>query len=281
MKSNTAVKKDIYLKEDRILTIDKLTEDALKSFINNEVCAIRVPHYTEEFLCDKLADQFLKQEGEEYSHEIREGDKIKYIYYGVKRIGVAFNTTYNHPVGSPEWERYYKEALEGTRFVRNVAYPYLSPIDHVRLELDELWTYGANIANFEGKKMFAGIVRITLPKKTLEEPERPHCDSVPDRFVQLKSQYAANIYLSMPEEGGDLEMWDREPLPINEIDNENINKDWRNEGLPYLSIKPKKGDLFLINTRRPHSIKGFQEGTRVSLQFFFGLTSDNRIVIWN
>lgn len=269
----------VALHKEKVLTVDHLTEDALRSFFNNEVCVIRVPHYTDAALCDSLTENFLHQASEDYHHEIHEGDKIEYLSYGVNRIGVAYNTTYNHPVGSPEWVRYYNEALEGTHRIRNAAYPNLSPIDRFRLEMDELWVPGANIAAFEGRKMFVGIVRITQPKKNIME--KPHCDSVPERVTNLQSQYSANIYLSVPNEGGELEVWDREPLHIQEIDHEDIHKDLRDEGIPSFLIKPNKGELIIINTRRPHGVRGFPEGTRVSVQCFFGMRPDKSIVMWN
>lgn len=265
--------------DEKIVRVEKLTPEVLKSFLNHEICAIVVSNYIETSLCDRLTKVFLDHQSEDYHHEVREGEKIHYLTYGVNRIGVAFNTTYNHPVGSPEWQRYYNEAMQGTRFIRDAAYPYLSPIDHLRLEFDELWAPGANIANFEGRKMFVGIVRITEPKKDILE--KPHCDAVPERFANLKSQYSANVYLSVPEEGGELEMWDMAPLPITEIDHADINKDWRNSGIPSLLVKPHQGDLILINTRRPHAVRKFAEGTRVSVQCFFGLKNDNSLVLWN
>lgn len=43
-----------------------------------------------------------------------------------------------------------------------------------------------------------------------------------------------------------------------------------------LRIRPRKNELVLINTRRPHAICGFDSGKRVSMQSFIGYTPANR-----
>lgn len=266
----------------RILTLNELDTISLQYFFQNEICAIRVPQFAQANLCDQIYNWLLQSNRiEEYHHEIRDENSVKYLKYGVDRVGVAFNTTYNKPADNPEVQRYFNEALPGIKSLRQACSPLLSPIDHLRLTLDELWPHHANLANFEGKKMFVGIGRIMDASTSYLAETQPHFDSIPDKLTHLIGQYSANIYLKVPASGGELELWDMDPLPITQIDHADINTDWRNQLPQSLLIKPEKGELILINTRRAHAIRKFNEGKRASLQCFIGLREDQSLIYWN
>lgn len=266
---------------EKILTLDKLDLASLKAFFSNKICAIRVPNYADTQLCDRLTNWFLNNKIEEYEHEVRDDKGVRYLKYGVGRVGVAYNTTYNKAANSPEIQKYYNEALPGIRSLRDAMAPNLSPIDKLRLELDELWPNNASVAAFEGKKMFVGIGRIMIPETSHLAEAQPHFDSVPEKLSMLSGQFSANIYLTLPPSGGELEIWDIPPLPISEIDNADINKDWRSNLPQSLLIKPEKGELILINTRRAHAVRKFDKGERATVQCFIGLKADNSLVFWN
>ncbi|MGI4850349.1 MAG: 2OG-Fe(II) oxygenase [Janthinobacterium lividum] len=238
--------------------------------------------YADKDLYEKLSDWFINNKRvENYYHEVRKDDKVEYLQYGVDRVGVAYNTTYGKDKNSLEWQRYYQESIEGIHSLRDFCYPFLSPIDHLRVELDELWSKSCHVANFEGEKMFVGIGRIMDASTSGIAEEQPHFDSVPDKLGHLKSQFSANVYLKMPSEGGELEIWDMTPLPIQEIDNAKMDTDWRRLLPKSFLIKPALGDLVFINTRRAHAIRKFNEGKRVTLQCFIGLDQNQSLNLWN
>jgi len=157
--------------------------------------------------------------------------------------------------------------------------PYLSPIDKLRLELDE--NYGANVAVFEEKKMFVGIGRVMRADGSVNSELQPHFDSLPPDFFPLDGQFSANVYLKVPESGGELEVWNVPPIPANEIVDSDPNKDWRKELPNSIKIKPNVGDLIMINTRRAHAIRRFDEGIRVTIQCFIGYKKDKPLYLWN
>ena len=281
MKSKLNLENNPYQNE-RVLTLDRLDLSSLEALFTNDICAIRVPNYAESEMCNNLSNWFLKSDNiEEYHHEVRVDNKVKYLKYGVGRVGIAYNTTYNKPADSAENKRYHDEALSGIRSLREAMHPYMSPIDKLRLELDELWTYNASVAAFEGKKMFVGIGRVMRPETSHLAETQPHFDSVPEKLSMLAGQFSANIYLKLPPSGGELELWDIPPLPITEIDNADLDTDWRSNLPQSLLIKPEKGDLILINTRRAHAVRKFDEGERATVQCFIGLKADNSLVFWN
>jgi len=266
----------------RCVEVASLSEEILTDLFENRICAVQVPQYASAEICSMLARYFHdNSQLEDYYHEVRKGNEVNFLQYGVQRLGVPYNTTYGKEKTSTEWLRYYEETLPTIRAVRSVCSPNLSPIDQLRLELDELWPHGASVGNFDGKKMLVGIGRIMRPETSYLAAAQPHFDSLPQRVADLVSQFAANIYLEMPSVGGELEMWDIDPLSVDKIDNADSDANWR-EVLPEsFLIKPKVGDLILFNTRRAHAIQQFSSGNRITLQCFIGMHKNRSISVWN
>jgi hypothetical protein len=264
-----------------VVTTDSLGTELLRKFIDGKVCAIRVPNYCSGQLAVILRDWYLNHPGiERYDHEVYVDNRPKYLYYGVDRIGFPYNKTYGSASDSEVRNRYYSNALAGTRQVREACAPYMSPMDRLRLELDEIWADGANVANFEGKKMFVGIGRVMQASLSKDSEEQPHCDSLPPDF-NLEGQFSANIYLAIPPSGGEVEIWDVPPLSSAEIANADPERNWRAELPPSFLVKPLMGDLLLINTRRPHAVRSFDQGVRVSIQVFIGYRRGEPLRFWN
>lgn len=262
----------------KVIVSKEINKDVLTKLFTNEICILKIPAFCDAFLCKKLTEWLIHhQELTEYPYVMKQPTGVKSIYYGVDRVGVPYNSTYGNLA---QKEKYYREALTGIRAYRNASYPYLSPIDRIRVELDENWTQGANLASFEGTKMFIGIGRLMQSQLSHLTELQPHCDSVPTEYVNLIGQFSANIYLSVPETGGALEIWDVPPIPTNVIHHSDPHKDWRSELPGSIIVKPEQGDLLLFNTRRPHAITRFPEGTRVASQCFIGLHENHALSMW-
>jgi hypothetical protein len=261
-----------------IITTDQINESDLKKLFDNDICILQIKKFCASPLCEQLSEWFKTSERlTQYPYVMKREETVKTIYYGVDRVGVPYNSTYGD---SKQKEKYYAEALSGIRALRANSYPHLSPIDRLRVELDENWAPGANLANFEGKKMFVGIGRIMKPELSHLSEYQPHWDSVPTQYAALQGQFSANIYLSVPDQGGELEIWDIEPLPTSVIHNTDTERDWRAELPVSITLKPEQGDLLLFNTRRPHAITKFIGKTRIAAQCFIGLNLDNSLSMW-
>jgi hypothetical protein len=263
---------------DKVLVVESLNQEALTQLFNNTICVLRVPQYCATTVCEQLSTWFLNNEAiTPYHYVMKQEQEVKSIYFGVDRVGSPFNSTYGD---EKEKDKYYAAALLGISALRKASVPFLSPIDRLRLELDENWVQGANLASFENKKMFIGIGRVMKSELSHLSELQPHWDSVPTQYVDLQGQFSANIYLSTPNVGGELEIWDVEPLPTSIIHKNDVNRDWRAELPPSISVKPETGDLLIFNTRRPHAIKCFDSGTRIATQFFIGINQNQSLAMW-
>lgn len=264
-----------------IRTCERLDEWALRDLFDEKVVAIVVPGFCPPADCVALAHAIENDAAiEEYYYEVAHADgRRERLGFGVSRLGTTFNTTFGRPRDSEEASRYYQDALRYVKKIRALSAPRLAPIDKLRLELDEMWPPGAQIGAFEGRKMFVGVARITHPgSDTLEK--KPHVDSLPPTF-ELAGQYSANIYLSVPESGGELVAWPLPEMSAKDIDDLARNEElWRKDLGRGIEIKPRVGDLILINTRKPHAVRRFDQGSRISLQSFIGRLPSQALRLW-
>jgi len=262
----------------RLKVVSKLEGEDINAIINDKILALIIEGYYPSELCDSMSEKILESEHvKNYTHEVFEEGKLVQKYYGVDRLGFPFNLTYNSPMESELVQSYYREATLGIARLRHFANPAATPIDKLRLELDEKYQWGANIAAFQGKKMLAGIGRITKAALSYLSAEQPHFDALPLEFANLETQLAANIYLKIPDKGGELEVWDIAPVdPLTKVP-----QDWRAVLPPSIKIKPKKGDLVIFNCRRPHAIGAFEGVDRVTVQMFIGHQNNKSLQLWN
>lgn len=261
----------------RIYTGYQLSEDALKGLIDDAFLAVVIKGYISDFASVHLAQGILSRaQLEPYTHEEAVGSTLIQSYYGVDRMGVPFNSTYGH-YEDDVVQRYYNSIDSGRATLRSLAAPYPNPIDLLRLDLDEKHAHGATVAAFEGCKMMAGIVRVTQSHLSHLGAAEPHFDALPPRYAQLATQFAANIYLQVPTEGGDLELWDVEPLEPGA----QTPRLWRKVLPEPVVIQPQRGDLILFNCRRPHAVRSFEGQPRISAQMFIGQKPNGHLVMWN
>jgi hypothetical protein len=110
-------------------------------------------------------------------------------------------------------DAYHTAALPSIHDVRSIFHPYLCPIDHVRLLLEELWPSGANLLRLRGRGCFVGAFRVFQPTTSEFYPHNDRLDQETDapEIAGLTEQLVANVYLQVPDQGGDLQLWLRDP----------------------------------------------------------------------
>ncbi len=123
--------------------------------------------------------------------------------------------------------------------------------------------------------MFVGLLRV------LDEgaPIHPHQDvlrrdaKTAINAYSLKTQLAANIYLNMPQEGGELQLWEH-GCSDEEYKNLLTPGEYYVERsklvAPFLTIKPEVGELVLFNPTRYHAVTPGKGTKRVSVSCFVG-----------
>lgn len=182
--------------------------------------------------------------------------------------------------------KYHAEAPGSIARLRGMFAPYASPLDELRLLLDERWQAGAELLRIGGKRCFVGVCRFQGSSVDLV----PHSDRV-ERFLpagyesDLQAQLSTNIYVNVPENGGELELWD---LELDEDAYAELVGD-RAYGIdrdrlppPTSVVKPEPGDLALLNPRLIHAVSPSQDSTRITIGSFIGYQGEDRpLAYWS
>jgi Carrier-protein-independent halogenase WelO5 len=181
--------------------------------------------------------------------------------------------------------KYHDAALPSIHEVRSMFAPYLSPVDKVRLLLSELWPGGANLLRLRGRACFVGAFRVFQPTTSEFYPHNDRLDQETDapEIEGLSEQMVANIYLQVPDDGGDLQLWRRYPteaekqliLEVEGLDPTTIEP-------PVITIHPHAGDLIIFSSAMLHGVIPAHGEHRVGMACFIGATTpDKPLFYWS
>ena len=245
-----------------------LSAALLKRFFDEEVSIIHVPSFYPAETCAALA-QWLYTHPERAVYGQNAVDpktgKTAYYDYLVDRVGEPRNKFIGKGMDDPEWRTYFAKGAELERQIDQVTHG-LHPVRLLINRLRAVWPEGACNEMLHGQASPAGIGRITRPAQSgIDHPmERPHVDGP----WPCQLHFSVNVYLEMPGAGGELETFQGPTLTAEQMRQVPVDHDFRESHPVSESIRPHVGDLVFINTRRPHAVSAFSQGTRVSFASF-------------
>jgi hypothetical protein len=256
--------------------VDDVTFDALHNLFTNRTCALHVRNFVSSATCTVLNKWIMSKS--QYMWKNTD------MYYG---LGLPVNSlhgpTANHCL------RYFKQAIPTMRKIRETS-KSLAPLDKLRLELDEAWPAGARIStdNPYRRKMFVGLARVMRPEGLVGAATATegliHVDA-PVFGDAAQGVFSANVYLKMPPKGGELVVWNiavkqnaqsrRKAVLVALLANafsddhrEKVQSALRKILPSPIIIKPAAGDLIILNSGRPHAVRRFSQGLRITMQTF-------------
>ena len=199
-----------------------------------------------------------------------------------RRIGHAFAET----TDADDRERYFGAAIENLNALRALAAPHVYPADSIRLLLDDVWPTGTTLLRHDGRPFFAGVARYQQGGVDLE----PHTDNIdrnlpPELGVAVARQLSVNVYLDVPDAGGELEIWDEYPDESDyrdRIGDRTYGVDRDSVGRPRWVIRPQPGEAIFIDPRRIHAVASSHDRPRITIGLFVGVVSDSSpLVVWS
>lgn len=219
----------------------------------------------------------------------REYDNILATKPGLKRgYEFAEDVTYTGPAlhdydSDPDD---YFEAAEAVRQIRLGHAPvWLGAVRQVLGVLAQLNPAGVEVAyqTERGAHFFTGLLR------EINQGAFAHTDFVPSDLTgnyavkRVLRQFGINVFLGVVR-GGECEVFDRKPqagdsayrIPTSDYGYDEALF----ENTPKVVIEPIQGSMAIIPTERYHLVRPTQEGTRLTLSFFFGPTKDGRLLVW-
>jgi hypothetical protein len=252
---------------------EELNRETLQALCNREVGAIHVRGFYPADIAAGVAQKAINHQALGHYH--------KQFTSSVGRVHMPHIDTKWDPMLT---DRYHRGALEAIDDVRSLFYPLISPVDHIRLLLQELWPSGANIQHLRDRTCFVGAFRVFQPSTSKFFPHNDDLTEETDapEVQDFSEQLVANIYLAVPESGGDLQLWLREPTPAEVAEIRDV------EGLqpesieaPKLVIHPAAGDLIIFSSRMLHAVTS-GNAHRVGMASFIGCHGDARpLTYWS
>jgi hypothetical protein len=102
--------------------------------------------------------------------------------------------------------------------------------------------------------------------------------------ANLTAQFAFNLYLAVPDTGGELILWRHRWHPSDEELRITGGYGYRRDVVKNeqsLTLKPHVGEAILFDPRNYHTVLPCQAGRRLSLGFFVGLSDEGSLHVWS
>ena len=235
----------------------KLDTSSIEDLAAGRILAIRIPNFYDPACAKIMSAKLLEKGTDQYANA---AGVLK-----VNGIGIAFFETRNNP----GLESVYYEKAEGAmKDSRELFAPYPYPIDILMQATSEAWEMGAELLDLGKGPMFSGLPRVVngeiLPHEDKLERDLGY---VPEGYI---TQFAANVYLQVPEKGGELVLWshslDDDEYDILRGESYGISP----ELLPpsSLKIKPEPGELVLFMPRNLHAVAKTEGDYRIGISTF-------------
>lgn len=251
-----------------LITTPHITGELILKTLRREICGFRTPEYCNRDVAAALADAILT-EFRRTNYGVRWCSKhvmpasveeflnLPFTESDVQRGGPTSST--ESVVGLDD------EPLVIVRRMRQLMQPYLTPIDRLRLELDEAAPDGARICvQPNGEKAMIGLPRIMDASGELL-----HADT------GRKGCLTANIYLKLPASGGATRIWNHRGEYEDSIGSYLFSQDEISEDVQSVLLEPEVGELVVWNPLNPHVVLPFDAGPRVSLQSWLKVLRDD------
>jgi hypothetical protein len=255
-----------------------LSCDLLERLARNDIAAVRLKHFLSEQSCLALSGRFVSDQrcarrlegihvlGQAHAVVMKKEEPLKEPYFAVPNPYVRILNEHASALGIP------------------------SPLETILRVLGAAWPVGIQCERFDyGAPMSPFIVRLfesghrALAHQDCLADKMPYCRAA----AALKAQWGLNLYLNMPDEGGELELYLRYVVPaafdLLRLDGENSYAiDTARVGDVLVRLRPEVGDLILFNSTLLHSTaQGQGPRKRVTLSAFVGMRGRSEpLTIW-
>ncbi|NUS18144.1 MAG: proline hydroxylase [Streptomyces sp.] len=255
----------------RAVTSSAFKREHIADLAAGRVAAVQVPDLLPRAVCGQTLRALMDAPFDSYGR--------RRVDPPVMRFGVGVS---DHRAGGAVADGYW-EALEGHRAAwSGLGLPF-DPFQACRDALGAEWPAAVRPGTRGGRELAAGVAR---------EPNQGfqvHFDDALREFTgnlldaTLVAQFAFNLYLSVPERGGQTVVWRHRWHPDDEA-----------HRLPHsygfapgvvgdaesFELQPGVGQALLFDPRNYHAVRPSSGGRRIALGFSLGLTDTGELLAW-
>lgn len=237
--------------------------DLLPFLGRGRIAAIRIKNVISEEACGHFAGKAL-------------GHRHRHSHASVQRLDILGVPMYLAARDETTRRAYHESAGWFSPLMRELSEPYGSPLDVMMAVLGSGWRRGVTPLTLDdGRQTPPAILRLYDPGAGV----LPHIDDLRQELAGSKTaqslpfQWGLNVYVDLPEEGGELGLY-RQAIPPEEfakLAGDSYGIPWSVAGPPKVTIRPELGEAILINTRELHCVTPCAgAGHRVTLSAFVG-----------
>jgi hypothetical protein len=157
------------------------------------------------------------------------------------------------------------------------------PFEVCRTTLGMNWPGKISVGQSNGRELSPGVAREPDHGFIIhfDDASREFADNLLD--ISLVAQFAFNLYLSVPEVGGETVVWRHLWHPDDEAHRLPHSYGYADDVVgdaESFEIKPVVGQALLFNPRYFHAVRPSHEARRIALGFSVGLTDTGELVTW-
>jgi hypothetical protein len=233
--------------------------------------AIRVPGLFSPQMCEETMRALEKIEFDSY-------DTAR-VYPAVMRCGVGVS---DHRSDGLVADSYWPAMETARRQWQDLGLAF-NPFATCRDALQAGWPHPVRVGQHKGREMGEGVAR---------EPNngfQVHFDDVLREFEgnlldeDIVCQFAFNLYLSVPENGGETVVWRHRWDPSDESHRLPHSYGYKTDVVgdaESFELKPTVGEALLFDPRNFHAVRPSHGARRVALGFAVGLTASGELLTW-
>lgn len=247
------------------------TTELIEDLAAGRVAAVRVADFMPRAMCERTLKALEAASFDTYGKQRVEP--------AVMRFGVGVS---DHRSDGVVVDGYWTAVDEARAAWLGLDLP-ADPFQQCRDALSAAWPGGVRVGSRGGREMGAGVAR------EANQGFRVHFDDAAREFSgnlldsTLVAQFAFNLYLSVPEVGGETVVWRHRWQPSDEAlrlpDSYGFSEEVV-EGAESFELKPSVGEALLFDPRNYHAVRPSRNVRRIALGFAVGLTDTGELLTW-
>jgi hypothetical protein len=252
--------------------VAQLGQDSLRALLKNEIPAIRIPRFATDSECATLV---MALDGANF--------KLSPLKESTAYLGIA-HSQYPWGCDFKEVTAAVAEAYADQAYVFTRSF---DPVVRIMEILSGLWNGRIEIASEEGiGRLFAGVIIDSTSGVDLHADFARYV-STGYAIANCDAQLAWNVYVEIPEAGGETIVYDRPWTPLPTDDRPGPAYDLSRAsvtGAECVTLRPRTGDVLLFNARNPHEVRCTNENggrRRIAAGSFIGSLRNGLLVLWS